>query len=360
MERFAAPIMGCLGENKFTIMKHYSFPSIGQFYHARKELIKRATYVGRDKKGDPVFNNTLPLPVVEFEGTVKLHGTNAAIVFLPEGEEYFQSRENVVTPENDNFGFARMMKELSHSFDEIRKNFDNTKIIVLYGEWAGEGLKNNAAITKLTKAFYLFAAFEILPETDEFGANLKREIDITGWKMPLGFFNIKDFPSFKVNIDLQNPEPAIIEINKLVSTVEKCCPVAAKMGVEGIGEGLVFKPTDDRLKESRFWFKTKGAEHSNSQVRVMVTVDPVKYATEQKFLEVAASEERLEQGFNFIIHNFGSASEKNTGDFLRWLFNDVVKEMTEEMKLAGIEEKNLGKMLAQKARPWYFARLNKI
>lgn len=124
---------------------------------------------------------------------------------------------------------------------------------------------------------------------------------------------------------------------------------------------LVFETEAENVVKADALFAVAiGAEHSNSHVRVMVTVDPVKYATEQKFLEVAASEERLEQGFNFVIHNFGSASEKNTGDFLRWLFNDVVKEMTEEMKLAGIEEKNLGKMLAQKARPWYFARLNKV
>jgi len=49
-----------------------------------------------------------------------------------------------------------------------------------------------------------------------------------------------------------------------------------------------------------------------------------------------------------------------TGDFIRWIFNDVLKECSPEMEASNIKEKDLGKLLAGPAKKWYFNRLNNL
>ena len=70
------------------------FPSIEQF----RTVIK---YVNKYLPG---------VTTLKYKGTVKLHGTNAAIGVLKDGTVYFQSRNSIITPENDNAGFATFMK----------------------------------------------------------------------------------------------------------------------------------------------------------------------------------------------------------------------------------------------------------
>jgi len=46
-------------------------------------------------------------PKLLMSGTVKVHGTNSSVVIRPDGSQYAQSRNNVITIENDNCGFAK-------------------------------------------------------------------------------------------------------------------------------------------------------------------------------------------------------------------------------------------------------------
>ena len=55
------------------------FPSIEQFRSVVKQVKDTSSYVGQDGEGKPIFDYTRPLPTITFTGTVKLHGTNAAI-----------------------------------------------------------------------------------------------------------------------------------------------------------------------------------------------------------------------------------------------------------------------------------------
>jgi hypothetical protein len=56
------------------------------------------------------------LPTLKFTGTVKLHGTNAAIVYQQNVGHWYQSRNRVITSINDNFGFAEHMDSLAETF----------------------------------------------------------------------------------------------------------------------------------------------------------------------------------------------------------------------------------------------------
>jgi len=83
-------------------MKHYSFPKIRQYHQVLRDLKLHHQYVGKDDAGNPVFDGNKQLPSLEFEGVTKIHGTNAAICFSPDGSFYCQSRENIIDEINDN------------------------------------------------------------------------------------------------------------------------------------------------------------------------------------------------------------------------------------------------------------------
>lgn len=126
-----------------------------------------------------------------------------------------------------------------------------------------------------------------------------------------------------------------------------------------IGEGIVFRCVTEGWESSRYWYKCKGDKHSASKVRKLATIDIEKYESEQVFISAVLDEGRLEQGYNWLKENNKHQDQSSTGEFIRWIFNDVVKECSPEMEASGIEEKNLGKLLAAPAKKWFFARLNK-
>lgn len=68
--------------------------------------------------------------------TQKINGTNAAVVIL-DGIVSAQSRKRVITPDNDNYGFARWV------YDNAGALTDVLGYGVHFGEWFGEGIQKN-------------------------------------------------------------------------------------------------------------------------------------------------------------------------------------------------------------------------
>jgi hypothetical protein len=335
-------------------MTHYSFPSIDQFSHVRRNVLWKAQYRGQDPNDEPIMDRTALMPTLSYEGTVKLHGTNAGVVFENGGITYCQSRENIITPEKDNAGFAKWFCALSQEdLDVIRSNFPaDWQKVAVYGEWAGQGIQKNVAISALPKAFYIFAAKTIIENDDE-----GEWLNVRNWKLPQGIYNIYNFQTFKIYINFESPEPSVAEINKWVLDVEAECPVGKAFDVSDIGEGIVFRCTAKEWESSRYWFKAKGDKHSNSKVRKLATVDIQKYETEQSFISAVLDEGRLEQAFNWLSENNKPQDQTSIGDFIRWIFNDVIKECSPEMQASNIQEKDLGKLLAGPAKKWFFNRI---
>lgn len=80
--------------------------------------------------------------------TEKIDGTNGAIVVTEDLEVYAQSRNRLITPDSDNFGFARWVA-------------DNSRAIAAslgpgrhFGEWWGAGIGRRYGMTE--KRFSLF------------------------------------------------------------------------------------------------------------------------------------------------------------------------------------------------------------
>lgn len=79
--------------------------------------------------------------------TEKLDGTNAQILVTPDGEVHAASRNRWITPEKDNYGFARWVEE--NKEDLVRLGPGRH-----FGEWWGAGIQRR--YDKNCKTFSLF------------------------------------------------------------------------------------------------------------------------------------------------------------------------------------------------------------
>jgi hypothetical protein len=82
--------------------------------------------------------------------TEKIDGTNAAIGVTETGEVYAQSRSKIITPEADNFGFARWVAE---NDEAIRDWFGPG---LHFGEWYGSGIQRGYGLPKGQRRLALF------------------------------------------------------------------------------------------------------------------------------------------------------------------------------------------------------------
>lgn len=345
--------------NHIKNMNHIKFPSIEQFNNVKRAVQNKAQFQGLDETGEPVYDRIAVLPTIQYEGTVKLHGTNAAIHFK-DNEIVCQSRERLLTLDNDNAGFARYVSNLPSSvIDMFKDYFSSYNEFVIYGEWAGPTIQQNVGINKISKkSFFIFNAISVAHE-QEFQLEVY-DLPITPEHNELGIYNIYNFPTFELSIDFEHPEYAIDKINKWVLEVEAECPVAKQLGFSGIGEGLVLKPIDKDYTDPKFWFKAKGSEHSKSHVKKLATVNIAKIENINEFVAKVVDEERLMQGWNYLKDNNLELSTKSTGDFLRFIVNDVIKEHTLEMEENGIDPKEIGKYTQLPARRWFFEKISKL
>jgi len=340
--------------------KHYAFPKIRQFRTAIREIAHRAQFVGVDDDGELIMNRNAELPVLKFRGTVKLHGCNAGIVRHPDGMITFQSRTRRLTPVGDTFGFAKYMEEevgnnaLTDFFmTNIRHEEDD--VVCVYGEWCGRKVQKNVAISTLDKMFVIFAIRVGNEENGWRWLDMKKNpIEMPDHRI----FNIMNFPHYELEIDFNKPHEAQAEMVRLVEQVEARCPVGHAMGSDGVGEGIVWSCWEDGWNNSRFFFKTKGAKHSASKVKVLAAVDIEKAKSVADFVDYAVTENRLQQGLDFLRENEKPLDRCSTPDYLRWVANDVLSEEEDTMEASGLTKKDIGKAVSTKARKWFFGYLD--
>ncbi len=169
-----------------------------------------------------------------------------------------------------------------------------------------------------------------------------------------GIYNILQFPTFEVNIDFNNPELIQNDLINMTIEVENCCPVGKYFGVTGIGEGIVFTCcSNQELK-----FKSKGEKHSASKVKVLNNVNVESIVNINEFVNLAASENRLEQGLSYFKENNIEIDIKNTGLFLGWVVKDILKEESDTLTNNGLDEKEVKKAISLKAKLWFLNKLN--
>lgn len=81
--------------------------------------------------------------------TEKLDGTNALIEIQEDGTMRFGSRTRWITPEEDNYGFARWATEHREELSLLGPGRH-------FGEWWGGGIQRNYGLAKDDKRFWMF------------------------------------------------------------------------------------------------------------------------------------------------------------------------------------------------------------
>lgn len=79
--------------------------------------------------------------------TEKIDGTNACVGVLQDGTVWAQSRKRVITPEEDNFGFASWVRDNEDALRDLGPGYH-------YGEWWGLGIQRGYGLDH--KQFSLF------------------------------------------------------------------------------------------------------------------------------------------------------------------------------------------------------------
>jgi hypothetical protein len=333
-------------------MKHISFPSIDQFRNAIKHVRDNAKYHG------------VPVPSVRFVGTVKMHGTNAGICKNSAGEIWVQSRENIITPEKDNAGFATWAHGKRDVFRQIFDRIEDetgTRDVQIFGEWCGGNIHKGVGLNQLPKMFVVFGV-----QFGEGGPWLS--LDGINHYIPsngVDIFHIGQFPSWQVIIDMNNPEQMQNELIRLTMEVEARCPVAAQLlgptAVDPlVGEGIVWvaaEAIDSDLRVDNLRFKVKGEKHAVSKVKTVAPVDVEKMNSLTEFVESVVTINRLNQGLDKLRERGLDVDPKNTGEFIKWVVGDVLKEELDTMSANGFTTKDVTPKIASTARQFFLAQV---
>jgi len=336
--------------------KHISYPKIAHFRNVVSNINREITFTGLDEDGNAIYDPSIKKPTLTFKGTVKLHGTNASVCFNSENGFWIQSRQNIITIEKDNAGFAFFAE--SHKIqlcslldDLIDENQIDTKVytVSIYGEWAGKGIQKGVGISQLDKAFYVFGVKVSKPQDEEFNSYWIDSSNVRNAECRI--FNVEDYETYSIDIDFNMPQLAQNKLGEITEKVVNECPISKAFGIDnGLGEGVVWSV---EYKDSVHRFKVKGDKHSVTKVKKLASVDVEKLKTIQDFINYSVTENR----FNQAIENvFGKEDldVKKMGDLIRWFVKDVASEEMDTMVENGLEPKDVNKYISTKVKEMFF------
>lgn len=342
------------------------FPSIGPFNEILTSLKKLS--------GGNITNAN----GLKFVGTVKIHGTNAAVGYSNKCGLWSQSRSRVLDvrkKDADNLDFAKFVNANQDHFISLLTKLANSlnvdlenQGLVIFGEWCGKRIQNKVSVCNLPhRMFVVFDAFSFeyktgnVTDTKEVGEwqdiSLLREhfrkpfnmFDTNNISLEQSFlcFNIFDFETYSIDFNSADLRGMKKELERITLEVEKECPVGRGCGVskkenENVvttGEGVVWRSVFKNPKTNKLIilrFKVKGDEHAVSKSQRGAEIDVVKSDNFNDFIENVVSEERCQQA---LFEIFGQATKEppfmkeqtqqwlsNVGKFQQWIVHDVKKE----------------------------------
>ncbi len=348
-------------------MNFLPWPEIGNFHNLRKYL----------KQFPEVLEG---YGKVRYFAKVKLDGTNAAVVVTPNKEIGAQSRSKIITPNDDNMGFARWVDSQKSYWEKLSCDDD----LIIFGEWSGKGIQKNVAVSQISKK--IFVVFSIVYR--DINNNINCVFDPEEIKKVLGdipdvyilpWFSQKE-ENFSTTVDwlgtAEDLQPELDRINQAVLDVETCDPwVKENFGIEGIGEGLVFYPLgsfiDSWTKFSTFLFKAKGEKHKTVKQSAPAQANAEITNSANEFADLVLTEARLEQGAREVWYTYSQTLPENwllpsigfdlklIGKFLKWIEADVKKETSAELAVSQLTWEQVSKNVTNQARQWYLEK-NKV
>lgn len=276
------------------------------------------------------------LPILDFTGTVKLHGTNAGIGY--DGTNMWcQSRTNIINIKSDNAGFSFFVeKNRDYILDIIKLITDkyminySTHNIIIFGEWCGEGIQKNVGISKFPKMFFIFDVKVVCIENQKLNYYINSKFEEIKSNEEHRIYNIYEFKTYNISIDFNDLDKAQCDLIKLVEEVENDCPITRALGDSGIGEGIVFKHYYEN--GTRCVFKLKGEKHS-----VTKDIDKVSIKVHDQslleFVKNTVTENRFTQCIEYLykldpsLPTYNKAPQMSDIKYIiEWIIDDIIKE----------------------------------
>ena len=231
-------------------------------------------------------------PVIDFLGTVKLDGTHCDIV-IGHDTLRFQSRNKIISTADDNIDCCVFLEpRTGHLIATVRKRFPNFKeYIMLSGEYCSSKICKKVALRNLPKMFVLFGV--------------------------------------------------CIEVGTT-------CPFARQLGVEGVGEGIVWVPVDENIPT--MWFKTKSERYVEEHKVPIVKIsgDDVK-----PYAIAWVHPGRLEQGMDYMREMRIEPTIRTMSTFRDWVSADILREEQDVIEKNEIHVKNLMREINTLCVAWY-------
>lgn len=288
---------------------------------------------------------------VLIEGCVKLHGTSSAIVkHGRDGPFSYQSRTRVITSEDDNAGFARMMsineQAVRSIFEQIEAIAGEERLqwpVVVYGEWCGKGIQKGVALQHIEKVFVIFKITMGLEKTTRW-VKMEEYKDVTAHPL---IRNIREIPSYTFTLRKGNVVNDLAKINEVVAKIDQECPFVSNLyGIKGVGEGLVLQP--QVCQSSDFWWKCKGKSHEKPTPAPKVTVDR-QNSKESVLAAQLVTYERLQSAKEALhIKNDEKNVFKHFKPLSDWMQQDILRE--EGDLIASLDHKFMMKAITDRMR----------
>ena len=334
------------------------------FYRSINQFRNTVKYVNQVSK----ITGTTP-PRIAFDITTKIHGTNGGIKIHGDGTVEAMSRKNLLVDGADNHGFAKFVETNKNHFQRYTP-LDKSDTTYIFGEWCGKGIQSGVAVSEVEKTFVMFES--VIEDVD---GNIKprplrevyNELNAAPMHRPYmeelnndRIYFIWQFHNELITIDFADTLDVGNKLNYMVDLVAKIeaeCPVGKYFGIESTGEGIVVKPvsTPANFRFGDLCFKVKGKKHSNSKVKTTASVDVEALASLHEFLDYAVTPNRVAQAvFELGVDVDSPSAQSRTGDVIKWVIVDVIKEESDTMEESGIDRKILGKNAPAVVRNHFF------
>lgn len=328
------------------MIHHIPWPSIENFYTLRRNLLKYKDVLLKNGSN------------IVYTAKIKLHGTNAGVRIDPSGIVTAFSRSQIITPQQDNCGFAEWVKSKQEYFAKLVED----KPFVIYGEWCGPGIQKGVAINGIPNR--IFAVFGIRRIDNDTFESHPFVLENILYGIPdlyvLPYFGSTFIIPWEGTQD--GTEEILNRINTYVHEIEREDPwVKSTFGISGVGEGLVFYPVNPGYHAfSTLSFKAKGEKHS-----IVARTKPVQYdativTSLNEFADLVITQERLEQAARFVGEGQLIFEMKNIGIFIKWINQDILKECVAELDASKLDKNDAMKVCSTKARDWYMEAAKKI
>ena len=335
----------------FTKMNFFKFPSIEQFRHTVKAVTSKTRYRGKDANGDSLYDKDAPLPSLQFTGTVKLHGSNAAVgVHFATGDIWAQSRNNILTAQSTNCGFWDFVHSNADALKALcaRVPHQNTDSVLLYGEWVGEKIQRGVAICQVSRRFVLFAGKIVHDDSTE--EWLPKSTISTLNDHDASVYNVHDYQTWTLDIDFNDPNVASEQLERITEQVEKECPVAKAFGVCGTGEGVVW--TSLTSQYGLLQFKVKGEKHRVTEKKRAAAAQVEASVDVRDFVRKTVTENRLQQALGEVFGDKNEPRMSKTRAFIEWVKSDVLKEEADTLAASGLTARDVVRPISDAARFW--------